>query len=295
MGMNYLVTKDQIVVIVKGEPIVVPNTNKAYEDVKDAIRTGDTKALTVALDRAKALQDYLGDGVLVAYGKVHFNGQELHGTLVNRIIQFMDEGLDPAPLTNFLTNLMKNPSSSSVEELYDFLEVGQFPITDDGHFLAWKKVTENYKDCHTGTFDNSIGAVLEMERNQVDDNRSQTCSRGFHVASFKYAKEFQSGKMLIVKINPADVVSVPNDYGNQKCRVSRYQVVDELVGASDIDVLANAYYDDHDGSQPEAWGITKKKKAKSKAKPKAKKGRIAKKKVKKGGLFKWMTKKNKKR
>jgi len=32
--------------------------------------------------------------------------------------------------------------------------------------------------------------------------------------------------VLIVKINPADVVSVPNDCSCQKCRVSKYEIID---------------------------------------------------------------------
>jgi hypothetical protein len=56
-----------------------------------------------------------------------------------------------------------------VTELYGFLEKGNLPITNDGHFLAYKKVRKDYKDCHSGTMDNSIGQVVEMERNQVDD------------------------------------------------------------------------------------------------------------------------------
>ena len=90
--------------------------------------------------------------------------------------------------------------------------------------------------------------MLEMERNKVDDNRDVTCSYGFHIASFDYADTFQAGRMMIVKVNPKDVVSVPSDHGNQKCRVSRYEVVGE--DESKRDVLASSYinkFDKNDG------------------------------------------------
>lgn len=232
--INYLITKDQIVVYRRGKPVVVPNTNHAYAMVKEALVNKDWEALTTALDKAEAIRSYTNNKVVIEHGQVMYNGQALHSTLVDRIFQFMDEDLDAQPLINFLSNMMENPSASSVRELYDFLEVGKFPITEDGHFLAWKKVRDNYKDCHTGTFDNSIGAVLEMPRNTVDDNRDKTCSYGFHIASYNYAKTFQSGRMLIVKVNPKDVVSVPSDHNNEKCRVARYEVVGERTDDEDV-------------------------------------------------------------
>ena len=249
--ISYLITKDQIVVYRKGRPIVIPNTNKAYHLVKEAIKRNNWEDLNYALDKAEALRQFTNNKVVVEHGRVMYNGQELHNTLVDRIFQFMDGGLDAQPLIKFLENLMENPSSSSVRELYDFLEVGKFPITEDGHFLAWKKVKDNYRDCHTGTFDNSIGAVLEMERNTVDDNRDRTCSYGFHIASFDYANTFQSGRMLIVKVNPRDVVSVPSDHNNEKCRVARYEVVGEFNEGKDVlreTALNTTYGVDRDGT-----------------------------------------------
>lgn len=258
--LNYIITSKEIVVVIDNKPIVVPNTNSAYDLVKEAICTKDMSAIKKALDKATAIMEHMGESVEVLHGQVYYKGKMLHSTLVNRIIEHVDSGTDATPLTNFLENLMLNPSSSSVNELYDFLEAGKFPITDDGCFLAWKKVTDAYKDCHSNTFDNSVGKILEMPRNEVDDNRNQTCSRGFHIASYGYAKAFQSGKMMIVKINPRDVVSVPSDHNNEKCRVSRYEVVYEVPDAQDILNF---------GFTSDKLGVTRKKKQ-AKTKPKKK-------------------------
>jgi hypothetical protein len=42
------------------------------------------------------------------------------------------------------------------------------------------------------------------------------------------------GRLVAVKINPADVVSVPSDYNNQKLRTCSYTVMFEIEGAKDI-------------------------------------------------------------
>ena len=131
---------------------------------------------------------------------------------------------------------MTNPSKRAVDELYGFLEKNSLPITPDGHFLAYKKVRQNYFDCHTGKMDNSVGKIVEMERNEVDDNKDQTCSTGLHFCSQEYLPHFGGGdsRVVIVKINPRDVVSIPVDYNNAKGRACRYEVIGE-VGANPDD------------------------------------------------------------
>jgi hypothetical protein len=132
------------------------------------------------------------------------------------------------PLANFMDNLMTNPSKRAVTELYGFLEVNNLPITPDGCFLAYKKVNAEYKDCHSNTIDNSVGQVVEMERNAVDDNFNNTCSSGLHFCSREYLDHFYGDHIMIVKINPRDVVSFPRDYNNSKGRCCRYEVIGEL-------------------------------------------------------------------
>jgi len=123
---------------------------------------------------------------------------------------------------------MQNPSKRAVTELYGFLEKNNLPITSDGHFLAYKKVKQDYTDCYTGTMDNSVGKVVEMERNRVDDDQNNTCSTGLHFCSRDYLNHFGGERIVIVKINPRDVVSIPTDYNNAKGRACRYEVIDEI-------------------------------------------------------------------
>ena len=125
---------------------------------------------------------------------------------------------------------MQNPSKRAVDELFDFMDAGEMPITEDGHFLAYKNVRSTYMDIHSGTFRNQIGDVCEMPRNRVCDNKDQTCSAGLHFCSINYLPNFadsDGGKTMIVKINPKDLVSVPTDYANTKGRCCRYEVVAE--------------------------------------------------------------------
>jgi hypothetical protein len=103
------------------------------------------------------------------------------------------------------------------------------PITPNGNFLAYKSVKSDWTDHHTGTFNNSIGNTLEMVRNDVCDDANVGCSSGFHAGSLEYASSFgnRNSHLLIVEINPSDVVSVPKDSDCQKLRTCKYKVIAE--------------------------------------------------------------------
>jgi hypothetical protein len=104
------------------------------------------------------------------------------------------------------------------------------PITDDGCFIGYKAITNDWKDKHSRTFDNRVGKTPTVPRNTVDDDFRNGCSHGLHIGSYKYANEFARGddRIVLVKVNPADAVSVPEDCEFQKLRAWRYKVIAEV-------------------------------------------------------------------
>ena len=242
----YILTSNSVSLFpISRGPVTIDSTHMNFQAVVDAIKDKD---FDTALEMAsvKTYLNTISKGrVSVNEQGVTFNGAPLTGYLANKLHQFFNEGLPVEHYCLFLDNLMSNPSMTSRNELFLFLEAANLPITEDGCFLAYKAVTSDFKDKHSRKFDNSPGVTLEMPRRDVDDNREQTCSYGFHAAAYEYAKGFMSGgdKLVAVKIHPADVVSVPSDYGNQKLRCSRYSVVFDIPGAADI-FKDQAYYQD---------------------------------------------------
>jgi hypothetical protein len=63
-----------------------------------------------------------------------------------------------------------------------------------------------------------------MDRSKVDDDPNNTCSKGLHVASLPYLQHYPGSVTVLVKVNPANVVSIPTDYNNSKMRVCEYEV-----------------------------------------------------------------------
>lgn len=133
-------------------------------------------------------------------------------------------------LFNFLEKIYHNPSPFVFSTLYDFLVHTDTEINAEGDVSAYKAVRQDFRDIHSGTIVNNIGAVITMERSEVDELPENTCSHGLHVGSLKYAREFggHDSRILQVKINPADFVTVPFDYSGQKARVCKYTVMGEI-------------------------------------------------------------------
>jgi hypothetical protein len=137
----------------------------------------------------------------------------------------------PVPFMNFYDRLMKNPSWRVVQALFDFLASGNIPIDEDGYFYAYKSVTHDYLDWHSGTFNNRPGVTNELPRNEVSDDPKQACDEGFHIGTLKYARDFHTSgryQIVICRVSPEDVVSVPFEKGSGKIRVCRYFVVGNM-------------------------------------------------------------------
>lgn len=89
-----------------------------------------------------------------------------------------------------------------------------------------------------------VGAVVEMPRDKVDDRGHVECSVGLHVGTYGYASTFYSGsgsQLLLVKVDPKDVVSVP-DYDFTKLRACRYTVVGEVEDILDVDLWVDEHF-----------------------------------------------------
>jgi hypothetical protein len=228
MSYPYLIQGSNVVVVIDNKPHTISKTHITYQKVVDAIKAGDWDALPDIIEPKKVVLNYGAGNVEIQGETLFWKGKELHTTLASKMIAMLQEGFPIEPLVNFMDNLYQNPSKRAVDELYGFLEKGNLPITPEGHFLAYKKVRADYLDCHSGTMDNSIGQVVEMERFDVDDNKDNTCSSGLHFCSKDYLNSFGGARTVIVKINPRDVVSIPSDYNATKGRACRYEVVGEL-------------------------------------------------------------------
>ncbi len=273
---SYIVTSEGVAVYMDGKSYSADKSHPRYNQIVDAIRTEAWDDIPSLVNIAIAVQNYAtGSAVTVDAdaGVVSYQGEPMRGYLVERILAMMNEGFNIKPMTRYLENLMQNPSKRSIDELHGFNEYGRMPQTEDGYFIAYKRIN-GWFDTHTGkvlnkpahlltnedlamlpytvnnvTVDLVDGALtVSMPRNKVDDVAERTCSYGLHFCSQEYLRSFGGDKIVVLKINPADVVSIPTDYNNTKGRCCKYQVIDVLSEedfnkAMNVDVFQTSVYD----------------------------------------------------
>lgn len=233
-AVPFLLQGKNIILVVDGKShTVTKDTHMNYGKIVEALKASDWDALRDLIEPKKAIINF-GKGYVTIDGDVvKWKGNPFHNALSTRMIEMYQEGFPIDPMIRFMERLMANPSKRSVDQVYGFLEKNNLPITEDGYFLAYKKVREDYKDIHSGTISNHIGAIVEMERNLVDDNPDSTCSSGLHFCSESYLDHFGNSDqpVMILKIDPADVVSIPSDYNGAKGRCSKYEVIAQVNGS----------------------------------------------------------------
>lgn len=239
-----------IVLFIDGKLHTIGKDDINFPIVLEAIKTEKWDTVRRTINVRQVIADH-ADGRVEIFGEeIYIDKKKLPDGVTRRVLPVLKANdFNLKPLFRLLENIEKNPEAFSREELYLFLNHNDLPITNDGHFLAYKMVRSDYKDIYTGTLDNSVGKVVQMDRTDVDPNRNRTCSKGLHFCSYDYIPQaYHTGsnpeyRLLVLKINPADVVSIPSDYNNSKGRCWRYEVVDELLDFSDK--LDKGYTKDH--------------------------------------------------
>jgi hypothetical protein len=242
MSIPFIISSDFITVINGNAPTTIYSNDNRFSKLKELIKNREWDKVGNLCSLPKTIAKFSFGKVQVFDGAVTFEGKELNNTLTSRILEFCREGFPFEPLARFMNKLMENPSERSREQVYRFMEVNKLPITEDGDVIFFKVVTKDFKDRHTQKIDNSIGQIVKMDRNLVDDDPSSTCSSGLHCASWSYCKTFGSAEdiVLLVKVNPKNIVSVPVDHNASKVRVCEYEVI-KVVGEKDkvIDFSSN--------------------------------------------------------
>ncbi len=245
MRIPFTFSNGSITVFLDGVPTIIDSTHPNQNVIYDIIRATGLNLTDAQVDEFRKLVSIpetikaqvdahnFGD-VTVGLDAVLYKGKPINSYLTTTMLNMLGQGIDIAPWALFMDKLYKNPSKTAVDELFLWLDKANMPITDDGCFFAYKKVKDDYTSFHKapGGVDvaNTPGTVVEMPRNEVDDNRSKTCSYGLHFCSYHYLPSYHGsqGKVVLVKIDPADVVSIPSDYDNAKGRASKYTVVGEI-------------------------------------------------------------------
>ena len=216
-------------VVVGGKSHQFDPTHPNYTMLVECVKVGDEEEFLNGLEVGQQIENWSEGNFRFEDGVLYYVDEQVHHSITDRVISMIREEFDYAPILMFLERLYQNSSFRAIHELYTFLAHRALPITSDGHFLAYKAVRDDYTDKYSGKIDNSVGQKPSMPRFRVNDNCDVGCSNGLHVGAIDYVTSYgrAGDKVMIVKVDPADVVSVPLDSQHQKVRCCKYEVVGE--------------------------------------------------------------------
>ena len=215
------------------------------KDFKEAVaQINKIKKVTAGLETINKLSVFSGKdkSIIIKNRELYVISKEtkeeqlMKGTLASFIIDLSvaatngstyKEKFDIVSL--FLIKMIDNDmDETSMDGLFKFLKGARIPINSSGNILTYKRIKENYTDCHTGKIDNHVGKTVSMDRSKVTYNPNVTCASGLHVCSYSYLGHFGGARLVVCEVEPHDVVSVPVDYNYAKMRCCKYKVVEEI-------------------------------------------------------------------
>lgn len=229
----------------------IPGTHPYYERIRSYL--ADTPAAehdeayvlrlvdpTIGIGEKMAA---ISDRVSFTDRTLTFDGKPLNNVISKHIVDKIHAGDDQwERVVRFMLNLDENPSHRAQEATYKWVEANGLTITEEGHFLGYKAVTDTpeflssssgpdnwvngslYNGGASCQVPHEVGSVISKKRADVDDTPGGGCSVGLHVGTYDYASTFEA-ILMTVKINPRDVVSVPDSNMSFKIRVCRYEVI----------------------------------------------------------------------
>lgn len=232
MNPAYTLTNDSLTILLNGKPYSLVRGSPNFDRARQAILEERWEDLTPLLSSGLTIEHWLGGSFKVEEGFITYAGERIDSALNTRMLSMAASGANPSCWLNFWERLQRNPSYRSVTQLYSFLSHEGIPIDEEGYILAYKSVRVDYRDHFSGTFDNSPGRTCEMPRNRISDDPNVPCHEGLHCGALPYALSFGSDdrRIVIVRVDPADVVCVPYDHSAHKMRVSKYFVVGNYSG-----------------------------------------------------------------
>jgi len=201
-----------------GQPFIFDHTHPRYTGLVECVHSEDVDEFVNLFNTGHQIEDWSEGDFEFRDGFLYFEDEQIATDPTNRIIECIAGGFPHKFMLNYLTNLYDNVSERAVQESYKWTSHNKNEYITEGDLV----------DIHTGkSFRNNVGDKCSMKRRQVCDDHTKGCDTGLHVGTYEYACNWagNSGVVVLVKFNPANIVSVPSDCQYSKLRVSEYEVV----------------------------------------------------------------------
>lgn len=260
-------------VVVRGELITLTDSEPQFETLLDQLTSSTTPDEDIVYRLAtRGTLESVAERMAQISDRVSWDADNetlmvdskpLHSLLATHIVSNIKTGSDYwERLVRFLDRLSQNPSKTSQDKLYEWLERGGITLAEDGRFIGYKGLEHGNLSRYSGVafvdgakvegqIPNHPGSTITMPRHTVDDDHRRHCSSGLHVGTRSYLEWFDAPLTAVVVVPPEAVVTVPPDHDGTKLRVQEYTVL-RVESADAARYLAETgIFDPEDLDEPE--------------------------------------------
>lgn len=233
-----IVTANYITVVAKqldgtSKVFMANNTHPLWEHLRESVAKADFDSFVMNVDLRHRLVYSSTSFSIDETGAVFYNGELFNHELATILATMYQSGANVSDFERFIENVLRNPDQTAVSGLHRFITTNRMPLTPSGKILAYKIVGPNYMDLYAGKHRNRPGDVPTEPREKCVSDPAVCCAFGLHFCSLGYLLKsgYGSGsnnRLMLIEIDPADVVSVPTTYDDLKGRCCKYTVVSEL-------------------------------------------------------------------
>lgn len=240
---SYIFTQDGLSIVANGKLFTVNKTHRNYDEIKAAMRTKDYDIVEGLINVAAQIKEYAAGTKIevdAEAGVVLYNGEEVRSEIAEHILEMLADEFDIVPMVKLLARIMSNPSERARNEVYGWIRANGMTITEEGMIIAWKRVRDDFTSFYDSVTMHRVGEMTSMPRANVDTDSRNTCSRGLHFCAHAYLPLYQGGQgqVLMLEVDPADIVAIPDDYQFAKGRACGYKVVEALNGDARVQIEA---------------------------------------------------------
>lgn len=230
-----------LVLVVCGKPYNIEKGDHRFLDLIDAIKTDkEEDEFLEILERQECVikEKVLPDKFLefkeisVDGDDIYYGDERIDDTLLDEVAALRDLDMPLGGIMKFIERCYNNMEERARTELLSFIKNCGLTIDSEGFIIAYKAVRQNYMDKHSNTIDWSVGQIPKMNRDLVENDPSKACGEGLHAGGLGYVKKHgnHGDRIVIVKIDPFNVVSIPYDSGCQKLRCCEVEVIGDYEG-----------------------------------------------------------------
>lgn len=229
--------KKSLTVVVKGNVYPINSDHPRFKEICKSLNMNEDFVLSLIRNEKLVRSEVatpVSSNIEVKGGVIYHRGERVEQYLIDEFGKLEANEIPVEGFLKYVTRLYENVSNRVRTQLFNFMKRYGLTIDSEGNMIGYKAITKDWKDLWTRKLDYRIGNTVSMDRGKVNDDPDQGCAPGLHVGSEQYAYGYHNSRredrIVLVKVDPANVVCIPKCTSYQKLRTCEFTILGAYQG-----------------------------------------------------------------